>query len=408
MDLGKRPDNNLAPKVGVTAPTPHGEQLRMNTAPMFDETEEFRLGVLDRLGLLDSPTEKDFDEIVELAASLCGTPIALVSLVGRDRQYFKAHYGVEADSTPREQSVCAHTMKSNAVLEIPDTRTDMRTRDNPLVDDEAVRMRFYAGAPLVTQDGVPLGALCVIDHETRVLTETQRQALQVLARQVMAQIELRNALKQSTETADALRDALDREEILRREIDHRVKNSLQQVTSLLRMQASRSSSDEVRQELQEASGRVAAITQLHDLLHQSGRGSSVDISAYFDRLCDKLRTTARDGVTIESQVPVLHLSSSHASALAMIANEFVANSLKHAFPDDRPGRIHLTLSAEGPELVARFSDDGIGQAGDEAGRAPGLGRRIIEAAASQIGSVLDYLEGPGTRLEFRFSPQAAA
>ncbi|MDM9627071.1 HWE histidine kinase domain-containing protein [Rhizobium sp. S152] len=151
-----------------------------------------RLAALESLSILDSEPEPEFDDIVFLAATICHTPVSLVSLVGAERQWFKARIGFESCDTPLTQSVCAHAMKSNDILEIPDLRLDDRTRDNTLVTG-APHILFYAGAPLVLSDGVAVGSLCVIDTVPRPqgLDSDQRRALRALAKQVVQLLEAR-------------------------------------------------------------------------------------------------------------------------------------------------------------------------------------------------------------------------
>ncbi|KAB1087515.1 GAF domain-containing protein [Neorhizobium galegae] len=151
-----------------------------------------RLEALDAYNIMDTEPEPEFDDIVLVASTLCGTPVALVSLVEKDRQWFKARIGFEACETPIGQSVCAHALGSSDVLVIPDLQLDQRTRTNTLVTGEP-HIRFYAGAPLITPDEVIIGTLCVIDVEPRPqgLEEGQKAALQALARQVIALLEMR-------------------------------------------------------------------------------------------------------------------------------------------------------------------------------------------------------------------------
>lgn len=156
--------------------------------------EERRVTELHSLDLLDSAPEDEFDELVELAAQICGTPISLISLVDTDRQWFKARIGLEAHQTSLEESVCAHAILSVDPLVIPDTTRDVRTSNNPLVHNH-VNMRFYAGIPLVSTNDLPLGTLCVLDTVPRTLDDQQIKALKVLANQVMARISLRSSLK---------------------------------------------------------------------------------------------------------------------------------------------------------------------------------------------------------------------
>ncbi|MGP9814073.1 GAF domain-containing protein [Rhodopseudomonas sp. NSM] len=156
-----------------------------------------RLTALSRFAILDTPPERGFDDIVELATLICETPVALVSLVLEDRQWFKARIGFDACQTDLNSSVCAHALIEPDLLVVPDLTCDARTRNNPLVTGDPL-IRFYAGAPLRTADGHVLGSLCVIDTRIRPggLTDAQANALRNLARQVVAQLELRLAVAQ--------------------------------------------------------------------------------------------------------------------------------------------------------------------------------------------------------------------
>ena len=158
----------------------------------IDAGEEARLASLYRYDILDTPAEAGFDDIVNLACAICETPVALVSFVSFDRQWFKARVGFPDCSTTLDRSVCAHVVDAREILVFPDLRDDPRTRDNPLVTSDP-NIRFYAGAPLIAPDGQALGSLCVIDVEPRPrgLTAGQLEALRVLASQVMTQLELR-------------------------------------------------------------------------------------------------------------------------------------------------------------------------------------------------------------------------
>ncbi|URD35107.1 PAS domain S-box protein [Methylobacterium tardum] len=181
-------------------------------AGVFDRE---RLGALATYGILDTPPEQGFDDIADLAALVCGTPVALVSLVAGERQWFKAKAGFEPCQTPLEQSVCAHALAEPDLLVIPDLTKDPRTRANPLVTDDPF-IRFYAGAPLIAPGGECLGTLCVIDREPRPegLTPAQASALRKLAGQVLGQMEMRKALRLRDEALDEYRETLVRQEAL--------------------------------------------------------------------------------------------------------------------------------------------------------------------------------------------------
>jgi PAS domain S-box-containing protein len=164
--------------------------------------EEARLQALYRLDVLDTPREQNFDDIAQLAMSICAVPIAVVSLVDRDRQWFKSCLGLDATETPRDLAFCAHAILSpGELLVAEDARLDPRFADNPLVTGEP-HIRFYAGAPLVAKCGAALGTLCVVDYHPRQLTAVQKNTLRLLANQVMQLLQLREtnlALQQSEE-----------------------------------------------------------------------------------------------------------------------------------------------------------------------------------------------------------------
>jgi anti-sigma regulatory factor (Ser/Thr protein kinase) len=152
--------------------------------------EAARLAALRRYRILDTGPERAFDDLTLLASHVCGTPMALITLVDADRQWFKSHVGIAVAETSRTVSFCAHAIQQRDLFVVPDARADPRLRDNPLVTGDP-HIRFYAGAPLVTPDGHALGTLCVVDRVTRTLTAEQLAALDALRRQVESQLELR-------------------------------------------------------------------------------------------------------------------------------------------------------------------------------------------------------------------------
>jgi signal transduction histidine kinase len=161
----------------------------MIPAPLpANETERQRW--LDDLQILDTLEEQAYDDLTFLAAQICQTPIALVSLVDRNRQWFKSHHGLNAQETPRDLAFCAHAILDDKPLVVEDPLQDERFRDNPLVTG-APHVHFYAGAPLILRQNVHVGTLCVIDDHARPLSDMQRQALEAIARQVVSLLELR-------------------------------------------------------------------------------------------------------------------------------------------------------------------------------------------------------------------------
>ncbi len=171
-------------------------------APLPDN-ETQRLAILREYNVLDSMPEQAFDDLTLLAAQICQTPIALITLVDENRQWFKSKIGLSATETSRDAAFCAHAiLNPDEVLEVPDAHLDPRFANNPLVTSEP-HIRFYAGAPLAGQDGVALGTLCAIDRVPRKLSAEQIAALQALSRTVVARLELRRTAQQLRKSLDS-------------------------------------------------------------------------------------------------------------------------------------------------------------------------------------------------------------
>lgn len=347
-----------------------------------------RLRTLYDYDILDTPREQDFDEIVALAAQICDAPISVINLIDKDRQWFKAEVGLGARETPLETSLCSHAILDAPFVEIPDTLQDSRMADNPLCTT-GDGLRFYAGALLVAPNGLPLGTLCILDNKPRSLTPEQRNAVSVLSRQVMKQLDLRLALR--------------RQSVLMGEADHRVKNSLQTLGSMIRLHARGLKDENAVKALDAIQRRVEAVASLHGELQQSNGRDEVDASAFLAQVVRLLQETAPPHIKIDCQSSDVLLGAGAASAVGLIISEFTANSIKHGYPDKTAGLIQINFSLTDGSYLLTCKDDGIGAKSGGLSRPGSLGQTLLSAAASQLGGELNTtLTDEGSQLTLTF------
>ena len=178
----------------------------MKSAPL-PQNEDERLAELLSYDVLDTEAEQLFDDLTVLASQICETPIALISLIDPNRQWFKSRVGLDAEETSRDIAFCSHAILQDDVFEIPNATLDPRFHDNPLVTG-APDIRFYAGAPLITPSGHAIGTLCAIDSKPRKLTETQKASLQTLSKSVVAHLELKRKNRELERTSQFKSDFL--------------------------------------------------------------------------------------------------------------------------------------------------------------------------------------------------------
>ncbi|MFD2167227.1 ATP-binding protein [Thalassotalea euphylliae] len=197
----------------------------MKSAPLTPDEQE-RLKALYGYDILDTEAEKVFDDLTLLASEICETPIALISLIDPERQWFKSTVGIDAEQTPRDIAFCAHAIHEREIFEINNALEDERFADNPLVTEEP-NIRFYAGAQLMTPEGFAIGTLCAISDKPKKLNNHQRKALEILSREVVAQMELRKNLRELKKASDFKTEFLSN-------ISHEIRTPLNAITGFSR------------------------------------------------------------------------------------------------------------------------------------------------------------------------------
>ena len=370
---------------------------RSRLAELAPHMEARRLAAVRRYDILDTPVDGSFDRITALAAELFAVPISIISLVDRDRIWFKSHHGLDAQQVDRDPGLCASAILQAEPWVLNDARHDARSLANPLVACH-LGLRFYAGVPLLTNDGFNLGTLCVIDREPRLVSEQQLAQLKKLATIVMDQMEVRlsarRAVSELSQVVSEKDAALRRSEVMAREIDHRVMNSLQLVSSLLTMQSRGLGASEAAGQLSLAAGRVLAIARVHQHIYLSESVESTDCTEFLKRLCHDLsgmlRSDDLDDIVVEGvdcETPTARIVP-----IGLIVNELVTNAAKHG-----AGRIAVSLGDAGSEGYSlSVSDDGAGLPPDfDPASAGGLGMKVVSAMVQQLGGRLLFGSGSG-------------
>lgn len=236
--------------------------------PSLPADEENRVNALKSYDILDSLPEEDYDDITRLASEICQTPISLISLIDDSRQWFKSNHGLAVRETPRDYAFCTHgILNPFEVLVVNDSREDIRFAGNPLVTGDPYVI-FYAGVPLVDKNGFALGSLCVIDHESKQLKQTQLDALKILAKQVVNLLEMRRSNKALLKLKNLLEQAHDEQN----ENSGLIKNEVKPKVTLLGVSARELKTEILNPEKNNAAGKlealISAIGHIEKLLYR--------------------------------------------------------------------------------------------------------------------------------------------
>ena len=343
----------------------------MSVLEEMSPSETERMKAVRRYDILDSPPDGAFDRITALAARRFGVPIAIISVVDEDRIWFKSHHGLPVQQIGREPGLCASAILGGAPYLIEDAAVDPRSLANPLVAGD-FGLRFYAAVPLTTSDGYNLGTLCVIDKEPRTVDQEQMEDLKDLASIVIDQLEL----------GLSSRNAVSKANLMAKEIDHRVMNSLQFVSGLLSMQSRTPGAEHAASHLELAANRVAAVAQVHRHFY-ADVADSVSCIAFLKRLCADLAAILDREVIVTGDEEMIPATS--IQAVGLIANELVTNAAKHG-----AGRIDVAFHTAGDlnELIVCDEGSGLAKGFDPQAVSAGLGMRVINTLAKQLGGAL--------------------
>ncbi len=356
-----------------------------------------RLKALGELAILDTAPEQGFDDIVLLATRICDAPVALVSLVAADRQWFKARVGFPFCQTPLDQSVCAHALDHSETLVIPDLAQDERTRNNALVTGEP-SIRFYAGVPL-RSGTVAVGTLCVTDTVARPggLTPVQTSSLEALARQVETQFELRRLLAEQARGAAAklvAEEAARRhQELVGLELSHRLKNILAMVQAITSQTLRHATSlGEARDSLQR---RIQSLGSAHDILFQGPVHAAGVLPIV--RNAVSLHDNGVQG-RFHISGPDVEIGPKGALMFALMMYEQATNAVKYGSLSSDTGIVTVTWSLEeregGKTFVFLWRESGGPQVVPPTHQ--GFGTRLIQGALT--GAV-------GGRVTLEFPPE---
>ena len=355
----------------------------MQSSVSFQEVN--RLTALDSFDILDTPRERDFDEVAQLASEICGTPIGVVNFIGDGRQFFKAEVGLGVRETPLDSSFCAKAILEEEFLVVADATKDPRFDCNPLVTGEP-GLRFYAGALLRTGDGHAIGTVCVLDVVPHEMTGLQKKTLKVLARQVMKQLELRRLLKLKAE-------AELQQKILNEEIAHRLKNTLAIVQSIAN-QTLRDVAD--RAPVSAFHERLLALGYAHDVLFQQNW-----TSASLKAVTSLVLAMHDDGGRISIDGPDVQLGPKSTLSVSLVLHELATNAIKYGALSNRDGRIDLSWKLEtngGTDLRLVWQEVGGPTVLAPVGR--GFGSRLIGMGVVGTGGADVQYNPAGLRAEF--------
>lgn len=388
---------------------------------MTDADERARLSALHRYRILDTPREQRFDDIVEIAAQVCGTPIAIVNLIDSDRQWGKALVGMEDSEAPREGSCCALTIAGDEeVMVVPDTHADPRFKDHPIVAGDP-NLRFYAGAQISDREGFKIGTVCVADRVPRKLTDAQKSALAALGRQAIAQMELRLSLDSEREQVRRLEELDRMRDQFVSVVSHELRTPLTSIRGWVDILVD--DADQFNDGQRDALARVGRnadrltrlVTDLLDLTRVdagelSMQSEDVDLAALLRDAVSGMTSGDRAAeLEIAALIPEHVTVRGDASRLAQVIDNICSNAVKYT---PAGGRVLVELKTDDSRAALRIVDSGIGippaerellfqrffrasTATERNIKGTGLGLAISKAIVDRHGGTIAVTDGDG-------------
>lgn len=333
--------------------------------PEIPQNEEQRLGRLYEYSLLDTFQEDEYDQITKMASKICGTPISLISLIDKERQWFKSNIGLSVPETSRDFAFCAHAINfPQETFVVPDSRKDERFFDNPFVLNDP-NIVFYAGVPLVTEDNLALGTLCVIDSQPKELSKGEQEALEILAKQVVKLFELRKKTKDLERLVNDLKIKNQSLEEFARVAAHDIKSPINNIISLSAIIRKEESGLTLEgQELVQMIGSSAEnLSQLIDGILRLSRSSTllaeerswIDFPQFIDKLLKMLGANEKRKIILNLEVGKIFTNK---IALEQIFMNLIANSLK--YNTSKNPSLELNARLMGNKLQFMVGDNGPG------------------------------------------------
>tara|TARA_R110000764_G_scaffold28188_4_gene66332 strand:- start:930 stop:2084 length:1155 start_codon:yes stop_codon:yes gene_type:complete len=376
--------------------------------------------------ILDTLPESDYDNITKIAAEICGTPISLISLIDDKRQWFKSHHGLDATETPKEYAFCGHAINTpNDVFIVQDARKDERFHDNPLVTGDP-HVIFYVGVPLVSEAGLPLGTLCVIDHKPNLLSQSQISSLSALSNQVFNLLELRKSKQQLERTIMELEEKNEGLERFAVVAAHDLKTPLINISSLAQLfqnQYKDILDSEGLEMLEMIIGSSGNLIGLIDGLLQYSKSESLLREGKSDIELQMLRTDLEGLFNYDHQLKLVLKSDltkikAHKTALHQILINLITNAIK--YHDKETVEIELGVSESDTHFLFYVKDNGPGietihqerifkifeklAATDKFGvRGNGIGLATVKKIVEKLGGAIRVESDLGKGAKFIFS-----